>query len=267
MFGNDYDIVRHYPEYFLDYREVVDTSTRWVDRIESTSGDWSGNLFDFYFRVYNKLARDIKVPFKLEGITRADDTPVHKAIREALANCLINADYYGRCGVVILKELNKISLRNPGYIRTGKKQMRLGGKSDPRNKALMKMFNLLEIGERAGSGVPNIFNVWADEGWPEPVITEEFDPDMTTLSLVLLKKQATKTSDGKQATKRKSSKTVKHKETIIEYLSHAKEADTKKLAEVLSLSPQRTRAILADMPEVESQGTNNNNRTYRLKSD
>lgn len=267
MFGNDYDIVRHYPEYFLDYREVVDTSTRWVDRIESTSGDWSGNLFDFYFRVYNKLARDIKVPFKLEGITRADDTPVHKAIREALANCLINADYYGRCGVVILKEQNRISLRNPGYIRTGKKQMRLGGKSDPRNKALMKMFNLLEIGERAGSGVPNIFNVWADEGWPEPVITEEFDPDMTTLSLVLLKKQAAKPSDGKQATKRKSSKTVKHKETIIEYLSHAKEADTKELAEVLSLSPQRTRAILADMPEVESQGTNNNNRTYRLKSD
>mgnify|MGYP000732006444 FL=1 len=26
-------------------------------------------------------------------------------------------------------------------------------------KALMKMFNLINIGERAGSGVPNIFNV------------------------------------------------------------------------------------------------------------
>lgn len=34
--------------------------------------------------------------------------------------------------------------------------MRLGGESDPRNKALMKMFNLINIGERAGSGVPNI---------------------------------------------------------------------------------------------------------------
>ena len=29
------------------------------------------------------------------------------------------------------------------------------------------MFNLINIGERAGSGVPNIFNVWADEGWQE----------------------------------------------------------------------------------------------------
>ena len=30
--------------------------------------------------------------------------------------------------------------------------MRLGGESDPRNKSLMKMFNLINIGERAGSG-------------------------------------------------------------------------------------------------------------------
>ena len=29
--------------------------------------------------------------------------------------------------------------------------MMLGGKSDPRNKAILKMFNLLDIGERSGS--------------------------------------------------------------------------------------------------------------------
>ena len=270
MFGNEYDIVRHFPEYFLDYREVMNAAVRWTDRIESSSGDWSGNIFDFYFRVYNKLSKDIKVPFRLEGNTRADDTPVHKAIREALANCLINADYYGRCGIVILKDQNRIVLRNPGYIRTGKKQMRLGGKSDPRNKALMKMFNLLEIGERAGSGVPNIFNVWADEGWPEPVITEDFNPDMTTLSLEFSKKQATKTSDGKQATKTSdkpsASKTLQHKEKIIAFLTERQEATTKEIAYQLGLSVQRTRAILAKMDEVETQGTNNNNRSYRLKS-
>lgn len=48
-------------------------------------------------------------------------------------------------------------LENPGYICTGKEQMRKGGESDPRNKALMKMFNLVNIGERAGSGVSDIF--------------------------------------------------------------------------------------------------------------
>ena len=66
----------------------------------------------------------------------------------------------------------------------------MGGESEPRNKALMKMFNLINIGECAGSGVPNIFNVWADKGWEEPVIEERFGPDRTELSLEFVEKQA-----------------------------------------------------------------------------
>ena len=69
----------------------------------SSSGDWSGNICDFYFRVYNRIAQDIKVPFKLIGADRIDDTPLHKALREALANALIHADYYDRRGLVIQK--------------------------------------------------------------------------------------------------------------------------------------------------------------------
>lgn len=179
---------------------------RLSDRLQSSSGEWSGNVCDFYFRVYNKIIKDIKVPFKMVGGERIDDTPVHKALREALANCLINADYHGLRGVVIRKELDKLILANPGYVRTGKKQMRLGGESDPRNKALMKMFNLINIGERAGSGVPNIFNVWADEGWEEPIIEERFDPDRTVLSLSFKKsgdkKTTIKSGDKKAATKK-----------------------------------------------------------------
>lgn len=36
---------------------------------------WSGNLFDFFFRVNRKLAESLKTPFKLDGIFRVDDTP------------------------------------------------------------------------------------------------------------------------------------------------------------------------------------------------
>ena len=133
----------------------------------------------------------------MEGGDRIDDTPVHKALREALANCLINTDFYGTCGVVIRKEPDRLFLENPGYIRTGKKQMRLGGRSDPRNKALMKMFNLINIGERAGSGVPNIFQVWEAQGWTEPVILEQFNPDRTILELCFTKKVRKKSAKKK----------------------------------------------------------------------
>ena len=208
MFGDEYNIVRHFPEYFLDYREILDPTIRWTDRLQSSSGEWSGNICDFYFRVYNKLVKDIKVPFKTIDGNRIDDTPVHEALREALANCLINADFYGVRGIVVRKEADRIVFENPGYSRTGKQQMKKGGISDPRNKVLMKMFNLINIGERAGSGVPNIFNTWEDQGWVEPVIEEQFDPDRTLLILSFDKKQAIKTSDKKQAIKYRKNQRV-----------------------------------------------------------
>ena len=269
MFGNEYDIVRHFPEYFLDYREEMDSAIRWTDRLQSSSGEWSGNVCDFYFRVYNKIIKDIKVPFKMVGGERVDDTPVHKALREALANCLINADYHGVRGVVIRKETDKITFANPGYVRTGKKQMRLGGESDPRNKSLMKMFNLINIGERAGSGVPNIFNVWNDEGFVEPEIEERFDPDRTILTLSFAKKQAKKTSDKKQAKKtsdkKQAKKTKENIEMIKKYLEEHGESKTNDIAEYINLSPARTRALLKEIKEVQAMG-GNSNRTYKLEN-
>lgn len=85
-------------------------------------------------------------------------------------------------------------MENPGYIRTGKDQMLKGGISDPRNKALMKMFNMIGIGERAGSGVPDIFAVWQKEGWEAPDVEEQYNPDRTILTLAFTQKQAEKTS-------------------------------------------------------------------------
>lgn len=76
----------------------MDPITRWSDRLQSSSGECSGNVCDFYFRVYNKIIKDVKVPFKMSGGERIDDTPVHKALREAMENCLINADYHGLRG-------------------------------------------------------------------------------------------------------------------------------------------------------------------------
>ena len=188
---------------------MLDPTIRWTDRLQSSSGEWSGNLCDFYFRVFNKIIVDVKTPFAMEGGNRIEDTPVHKALREALANCLINADYYGTRGVVIKKEPKKLTLENPGYIRTGKIQMRKGGESDPRNKSLMKMFNLINIGERSGSGVPNIFNTWEDEGWKEPVIEERFDPDRTSLILEFAKKASEENKRRKQAKKTSEEKQTK----------------------------------------------------------
>ncbi len=54
---------------------------------------------------------------------------------------------------------------------------------------------MINIGERAGSGVLNIFNVWEDEEWEEPEIIEKFDPDRTVLVLSFIKKVAKKSDN------------------------------------------------------------------------
>ena len=181
-----------------------------------------------------------------------------------------NGDFYGKYGVLIVKEEDKIVFENPGYIRLGKEQMRRGGKSDPRNKSLMKMFNLIDIGEHAGSGVPNIFNVWEDEEWEEPDIKESFDPDRTSLILKFVKKQAIKTSDKKQAIKtsdkKQAIKTKNNQKKIRLYLQENETAKTREIADLLGLSMARTREILSMMDEVEAMGRNKT-RIYRLRKD
>lgn len=258
--------MREFNSYFLDYQEQYDADTRWTDRIISSSGDWSGNVYDFYFRVYNKLVQDIKVPFKMEGGSRVDDTPVHQALREALANCLINANCYGRQGLVIVKRRDSIIMSNPGGFRIEIDAAKSGGVSDPRNGAMLKMLNLIDIGERAGSGIPNIFRVWREQGWAMPDITEQLEPERTVLTL-----RFEKTAGKKSAIKigdKKSAINAKTKESIIAYLTDKPEAKASSIAEFIGLKPSRTRDYLNELIAegiVVAEGENKN-RIYKLKS-
>ena len=193
MFGTERRITKEYPEYFLDYREHMDSGIRWTDRINSQEPEWSGNVFDFYSRVSAKLLLDLKKPFKLVNQVRVDETPQHDAVREALVNCLVNADFCQGWSVVIEKYPEKIVMANPGTIITGKKQMLKGGISQPRNKGLFKMFNLIGLGEHAGSGVPDIYHAWKEAGLEEPIVEEKFgggNPDRTILTLPLTSSSA-----------------------------------------------------------------------------
>ncbi|WP_049895931.1 ATP-binding protein [Oribacterium sp. NK2B42] len=189
MFGQEYLITTEFPEYFLDYREKLDPNIRWTDRVQSQSGDWSGNIFDFFAQVYPKVTADFKKPFMTEGPYRVEETPKHLAVREAIANCLVNTDYFQSWSVVIERYPDRITLANPGLVRLGKEQMLKGGISEPRNKNLFKMFNLIGVGEHAGSGVPDIFEVWKREKLEAPTVEEQFGadkPDRTIINLPLL---------------------------------------------------------------------------------
>ena len=266
MFGFEHEIVKEFPNYFLDYQEHDDDTIRWTDRIISSTGEWSGNLFDFYYRVYNRITQIIKTPFKLQGDTRIDDTPVHNAMREALANALIHANYYDRRGLVIHRYPSKITIANPGNMRMSVGDAIFGGVSDPRNVTLIKLFNLIEIGERSGSGLPSIFDVWENEDWQKPVLEEQFNPDRTILSLVLSQQNGVDVAI-KDCDNAKVAIIDAHKQKIIKYLIENGTCRTSELVDLLGLTGARVRVLMSQLIVdglVVADGANRN-RTYRLK--
>lgn len=173
MFGWEYEIIREFPDYFLDYQEHKKfINTRWTDRIVSSSGEWSGNLFDFALKVSHKLVSDLKVPFVMKGMLRIDDTPVHQMLREAVTNTLTNADYYGRRGVVIVKKEDGFEFHNPGNMRVALNTAIQGSVSDPRGSTLLRIFSHVKFGERAGYGISTIFSIWPKIFHVNPEIRE-----------------------------------------------------------------------------------------------
>lgn len=156
MFGKWGTIQEALPNYFIEYQEIGHEN-RWDDRI-FPDGDWTGNLFDFYRKVYRKLTEDLKIPFQLNQGIRKDDSPVHIALREALVNTLVHADYNGHSPIKITKQNGLFTFRNPGTMRIPISIAKVGGESDCRNKYLHQMFLMIGLGERAGSGLPKIIS-------------------------------------------------------------------------------------------------------------
>ena len=189
MFGHWDAIQEAAPHYFVDYQERPEAKAelRWIDRLVP-DGTWSGNLFDFYRIVYRKLTNpdSLKVPFLLKAGQRQDDTPIHEAIREALVNTLVHADYSGRVSVLVVKRPDMFGFRNPGDMRIPLDRAVQGGESDCRNRIMHQMFLMIGLGERAGSGIPKIYSGWNWQHWRRPALYEIDEPPQTLLELRML---------------------------------------------------------------------------------
>jgi ATP-dependent DNA helicase RecG len=178
MFGRDETLREGVPGYHIDYRERLsnEPAERWSDRL-TADGTWHSNLFQFYLRVAGRLVADLKLPFQLSAdLFRKGETEVHEAIREALTNALIHADYNGQGGIVVEKLSDGFEFSNPGTLLISFDQLLRGNVSECRNKALQTMFMLIGAAEKAGSGVDKMRRGWASQHWRSPILREQVQP-------------------------------------------------------------------------------------------
>lgn len=182
MFGSEDAIIRYFPKHQLNYFEYdgtegTSTASRWVDRV-CNDGTWVPNLYQFFFRVLPRLQQRLKTPFRLKGdmATAQGESPAHIAVREALANAVIHADYEGAGGVCIRQYPDKLVLENPGTLLLPKALVFQGGISRCRNMALQSMFMAMGIVDHAGSGIDKILQGWYEQCLLPPLVAEPRDP-------------------------------------------------------------------------------------------
>lgn len=162
--------------HMIDFRVIpqgLDGDTRWADRVV-----WEGNLLGAFDTIYPRLTQGLPVPFRLEGGRRVDETYAHVALREALVNLLVHADYAESTPSLIIQSAEGYSFRNPGSSRVPEQDLLNGDCSDPRNPELVKMFRLIGLAEEAGTGIPRIFQSWHALGYKHPLIdtgTEKYE--------------------------------------------------------------------------------------------
>jgi len=184
MFGKGLPIRERFDNIRMDYLDQSNLleGSRWSDRL-TYDGTWENNLYNFIRLVMPKLGRDIKRPFKLDGIYRVDDTPIHRAIREAMINLVIHSDFHSSGVLKVTKLDDGFLFSNPGNLKLPLNAIYEGGNSKARNPRIQNMLRMIGMGDNIGSGFPTILKAWKEENWRLPALSENADLHLVELKL------------------------------------------------------------------------------------
>lgn len=173
------------PHFHLEYinKRGKNVVTRWSDRI-STGGSANLNLFEFHRIVLEKLRLTVEEKFELDSMSvRRSETELNVALREALTNMIVHADYLDSENTTKIEvdDLYYVFF-NAGRMKVSETQFFNGGQSVTRNPILFQFFRRLGYCERAGTGGKEIADVYQKIGkYRFPDL--EIAPNHTSLKL------------------------------------------------------------------------------------
>ena len=272
MFGKGLPVRDRFDNIRMDYIDKTNLigDSRWSDRL-TYDGTWENNLFNFFTRVMPKLTADLKRPFKLEGMERIDDTPVHKAVREAMTNMIIHADLFITGVLKVEKYDNEFLFSNPGSLKLPIEDIMNGGNSKARNPRIQNMLRMIGFGDNIGSGYPTILRAWKDEHWRKPTLldrTELRQVDLTMPMTSLLPESVLsemKAHYGEESYHAMTSE----EQMILAYVWNGDSISNTELQQLLGLNSIEVGKILHQMVAKQLLNKENKNRwtTYTLLKD
>lgn len=125
--------------------------------------------------VLNFIKRNTRLAGKIhEGVR--EDIPQYppKAIREALINAIVHADYSIKgSNIQVSIFSDRIEITNPGALTYGQTmEMALSGVSRMRNRMIGRVFREVDLIERLGTGLKRIVSVYERLGSKAPIFQE-----------------------------------------------------------------------------------------------
>ena len=164
LFFGKYNAIRQkFPHFHLEYLNHRNCSgkERWSDRVCTGDLEYDElNIFSFFQLLREKLRATINDKFELDqNSERKSSAELQEALREALANMLIHADYVdGETDIKVTVEDLYYTFTNPGKMLVTESQFFMGGVSRPRNNTLITFFRFMGISDRAGTGGSTLLN-------------------------------------------------------------------------------------------------------------
>lgn len=160
FFGKTNEIIKHVPHFQLDYFDKSNPlQERYSNRISSIIYDL--NIYSFYNNVIRELYGTVKNKFSISESNGERTEPGNKmktALREALINSLMHADYEENGYTRITVTPEKYLFENPGKLLITPEQFFNEIKTKVRNPIISALFVKIGIGEREGYGGETIQN-------------------------------------------------------------------------------------------------------------
>ena len=186
LFGKYNTIKRYFSSYQMDYFDYRGSNDRWIDRVATDDlGPLEMNIFNFYNIVYGKLASSSKAPFAINDDMVRINTDIKEALREALVNTIVHADYSIANGSIRIEVFDTYyRFENPGKMLIPVDKFFRGGTTKSRNDVIMSAFRRLGLSERQGYGGYQIFRTVSNSLLRAPQIETSLDKTTLTIWLV-----------------------------------------------------------------------------------
>ena len=152
---------------------------------------------------------------------------------------------------------------------------------DPRNSTIFSMFSLVDLGERAGTGIPSIYYAWENAFDLKPTLIDMHNPDRTEMfvpkmregfasenhikkPLVAVNEVSPSVKDENVAVKKVSKEN--RKSQILKLLTREKQLSSSEISNAIGIKITLTKKYLSELVaenRIQTTGTFRN-RTYHL---